>query len=326
MRRNKILRISVCVAAACAGAAQASAEPSVVVTTKPIHALVASVMAGVGTPKLIVEGSASPHTFTLKPSAARAISKADVFVRVSDRLEPFTRKVVSSLPESVSLITLAEAPGLTLLDQREGGSFEEHTHEVGHSDDHGHKHRHGEAEPAETGHEAKDGHIWLDPANAKVIVETVAAALAAKDPNSAAAYQANAASTLAKIDAMTAEIENDLAPVKGKPFIIFHDATQYFERRFGVVATGSITVSPDVQPSAKRLTEVRKKIIGLGAACVFSEPGFQPKLVAAVTEGTSSRSGALDAEGALLEPGPDLYFELMRGLARNISGCLRPSA
>lgn len=302
-------------------AAPAFAEPNVVVTTKPIHALASSVMAGVGQPKLIVDGAASPHTFTLKPSAARAINAADIFIRVSDQLEPFTRKVVKSLPKSVTLITLADAPGLTLLDQRQGGAFEQHEH----GDEHDHSHSHSEVAGDHAG-AAKDGHIWLDPANAKVIVETIAAALSKKDPQSAAAYQANAESTRAKIDAMTAEIDAALASVKGKPFIIFHDATQYFERRFGVVAAGSITVSPDLQPSAKRLTQVRKKIEELGAACVFAEPGFKPKLVAAVTEGTTSRSGALDAEGALLSPGPGLYFDLMRGLANNLSACLRPNA
>jgi zinc transport system substrate-binding protein len=322
--KNNTLIKSFCFAAVLAAPLSASAEPKVVVTTKPIHSLVSSVMAGVGQPKLIVDGAASPHTFTLKPSAARAISKADVFIRVSDQLEPFTRKVVSSLQKSVTLITLADASGMALLDQREGGSFEEHEHDGEHGG-HGHdEHDHDSSGHSE--HGAKDGHIWLDPENAKIIVENVAAVLAAKYPESADALKSNAASTLSKIDSMTAEIEGLLAPVKGKPFIIFHDATQYFEKRFGVVAGGSITVSPDVQPSAKRLTQVRKKIADLGAVCVFAEPGFQPKLVNAVTEGTKARSGSLDAEGALLDPGPDLYFVLMRGLARSLSSCLGPSA
>ncbi|MET1045293.1 MAG: zinc ABC transporter substrate-binding protein, partial [Hyphomicrobium sp.] len=126
----------------------------------------------------------------------------------------------------------------------------------------------------------------------------------------------------ADLDALNGELSSELKGAHGKPFIVFHDATQYFERRFGLGAVGSITVSPDVPPSARRLTDVRSKISSLGAVCVFTEPSFQPNLVAAVTEGTHARSGTIDVEGQMLPPGPNLYFELMRGLARNLSSCL----
>ncbi len=296
------------------GAAAIAADvPRVVVTLKPVHALVAAVMAGVTEPTLVVDGSASPHTFTLKPSVARAINSADVFIRVSEQLEPFTRKVAEALPKSVTLITLADAKvGIKLLEQRTNGTFEQHA----------------QAEDGDhSGHDQHvpklyDAHIWLDPANAKAIVEDVTKALEIKYPAHAETFRANATTLLAKIDALSSEIEKDLAPVKDKPFIVFHDAYQYFEKRFGLAAAGSVTWSPDQQPSAKRLTAVRKKIGELGAVCVFSEPGFQPKLINAVTEGTKARSGTLDPEGIALTPGPDLYFDLMRALAKNAVDCL----
>lgn len=299
-----------------AGFAAAAETPSVVVTIKPLHALVTGVMAGAATPVLLVEGAASPHTFTLKPSAARAINDAGVFIRVSDTLEPFTRKIVTSLPAAVEVLTLIEAPGMTLLDQRHGGAFEPHHHDsplLAH--DAGRDHDDEEAG-------GKDGHIWLDTENAKAIVAVVAKTLSARYPDYAPKFASNAAGLTRRLDALQAEIAANMAPARGKPFIVFHDATQYFENRFGVNAAGSITVSPDVPPSAKRLTEVRHKIASLGAVCVFSEPSFQPNLVAAVTEGSNARTGTIDAEGQLLTPGPDLYFELMRGLARNLAGCL----
>lgn len=323
--------LALLVAATCLPVTAANAtEPKVVVTLKPVHSLVAQVMEGVGTPALVVDGAASPHTFTLKPSGAKAINEAGVFIRVSEAVEPFTRKIVAALPKSVALVSLSDVAGMKLLDQRHGGAFEEHAHddEKGHDDhadkdgdhDKGGKH----AEHDDDDHEAKDGHIWLDPANAKTIVEAVTKVLAETYPDHADKLKANSAAVLAKLDALTAEIETLVAPVKDKPFIVFHDATQYFENRFGLAAAGSITVSPDVQPSAKRLTAVRKKIGSLDAVCVFTEPGFQPKLVAAVTEGTKARSGTLDAEGQMLTPGKDLYGELMLGLARNIRTCLQP--
>lgn len=293
--------------------AHAAETPKVVVTIKPIHSLVTRIMSGIAEPQLVVDGSASPHTFTLRPSTARAINEADVFVRISDSLEPFTRKIVAALPPSVTVVTLAGAEGVTLFDQRQGGTFEKHEHE----------HEASGADAREDHDEdGKDGHIWLDPKNAKAIVGVVTKALADRYPIYADKFRRNAATLDSDLDALDREISAEIKGSRGKPFIVFHDSTQYFEQHFGLDAVGSITVSPDVPPSAKRLTEVRAKISSLGAVCVFSEPDFQPHLIAAVTEGTHARAGTLDVEGQTLSPGPDLYFALLRGVAHNLSTCL----
>jgi zinc transport system substrate-binding protein len=302
--------------------AQAQAEPlKVVVTSKPIHSLVASIMGSTGQPTLLVDGSASPHSFAMKPSGAKAIANADVFFRVSEQIEPFTGKLVKSLPKSVKPVTLAEAPGLTLLKRRTNEAFYSKD-EKGHGG-HDHDHDHGSAGSKDA---ANDGHVWLDPVNAKAIAQHIASVLAARDPTNAPAYLANAATLATSLDSLTNELTQLTAPVKGRPFIVFHDATQYFEARFGLTAVGAITVSPDVPASAKRLASLRQKISKLSAACVFAEPMFQPNIVAAVTENTTARSGTLDPEGTALTPGPDLYFTLMRGLATATATCLKPTA
>jgi zinc transport system substrate-binding protein len=302
-------------AALCIGVlatAAGAADLKVVATIKPIHSLLAQLMEGVGTPTLLVEGAASPHTFALKPSAVRAINDADVFVRVSEIVEPFTGKVVRALPQSVRLVTLADAPGVKLLERRTSGAFEEHAHAhvLGDHDEHG----------------REDGHIWLDPDNAKAIVSYLAKVLAEAKPDAAPTLQANAQRIDARIDALAAGLDTEMQPLRDVPFVVFHDAYQYFENRFGLNGVGAITVSPDIQPSAKRLTELRRKIKSLKAVCVFAEPAFQPNLVAAVTEGTSARSGTLDPEGSTLAAGPELYFELIRNLGAGFKACLdRPS-
>lgn len=301
------------------GSSAAAETPKVVVTIKPIHALVTEVMEGVGTPTLLVDGAASPHTFSLRPSTARAINEADVFVRISDSLEPFTRKIVQALPASVTVVTLADSPGITLLDQRHGGTFEPHTHSHGEEHADTGRDEHGDHDDDAGG---KDGHIWLDPQNAKAIVGVVSKALSARYPEYAGKFAANATALDRRLDALDHELASELNGARRKPFIVFHDSTQYLENRYGLNAAGSITVSPDVPPSARRLTDVHRKIVSLGAICVFSEPSFQPSLVAAVTEGTKARAGTLDAEGLMLTPGPDLYFTLMRGLAHNLTSCL----
>lgn len=286
----------------------------VVVTIKPIHSLVGRVMEGVGVPTLLVEGAASPHSFSLKPSQVRAINAAAVFIRVSERLEPFTGKIVRSLPAGVELVTLVDIPGVNLLRQRENGTFERHRHD------------HAAANHADEDDVANDSHIWLDPDNAKVIGNYVAGVLGARYPQHAAQFRANAERLSAQVDALTRELEATTRPLRNKPFVVFHDAYQYFDARFDLDSVGSITVSPDVQPSAKRLTELRQKIRALDAVCVFAEPLFQPRLVTAVIEGTGARAGTLDPEGTSLEPGPQLYFVLMRNLAASLKSCLNPAS
>lgn len=294
------------------GAAQTAPGLNVVVTSKPIHALVAEVMKGAGTPTLLVDGTASPHTFSMRPSDAHKLAQAAVFFRVSEALEPFTAKVVRALPRAVRVVTLAEASGVALLQRRAGGPFEAHRHSHSHG-----KHKHGDDVD-----ERYDAHVWLDPANAKAMAHAIAAALAERAPADAARFTANADALAARLDQLSATLKAELAPVAQRPFVVLHDAYQYFERGFGLSAIGSIMVDPDEQPSARRISDLRRKVGALAAVCAFAEPGQQPRILAAVTEGTATRTAVLDPEGIMLEPGPDLYFRLMQGLAAAMKSCL----
>jgi zinc transport system substrate-binding protein len=291
-------------------AAAAAADSKVVVTIKPLHALVGQVMGQTGTPELLVQGANSAHTYALKPSDAAKLNRADLFFRMSDIMEPFTAKLARSLPKRVQLVTLQDTRALKLYKRRTGSTFEdEHDH-----DDHGHDHGHG--------HGSLDGHAWLDTANAKLMAARIAQVLSAKDPGNAKVYRANAVALGAKLDALDAELKGELAPVAGKPFVVFHDALQYFERRYGLRAVGSIAISPEVPPSAKRLSTLRKRVASLGAVCVFAEPQFDTRLADNVVEGTKARIGTIDPEGSKIDAGPDLYFALLRNLARDLKACL----
>jgi zinc transport system substrate-binding protein len=182
-----------------------------------------------------------------------------------------------------------------------------------HSDHDGHDdHGHGEFDP----------HVWLDPVNAKAIVHEIEEALVKADPKHASTYEANAHKMMEKLDSLVVELSDELEPVHEKGFIVFHDAYQYFEQRFDVAAIGSITVSPEVMPGAERVSELREKILELNATCVFSEPQFEPKLVATLVEDTGARTGVLDPLGATLNKGPDLYFQLLRNMASSLKKCL----
>ncbi|WP_105425839.1 zinc ABC transporter substrate-binding protein [Neorhizobium tomejilense] len=309
------------------GAGPGVAAPDVVVSIKPIHSLVASIMKGVGEPKLIVDGAASPHTFALKPSNAAAIEGADVIFWIGPGIEAFLEKPLDALASSATVIELEDAPGLQKLPFRESGAFEAHNdehegEEAGHDDHAKPADDHADHDDDHHDHGGFDTHLWLDAMNAKAMAAEIEKTLVSADPANAAAYQANGARLMKDIDALDTEIKATVAPVKDKPFIVFHDAYQYFEHRYGVSVAGSITVSPETMPGAERVDQIQKKVKELGATCVFAEPQFEPKLVAVVTEGTPARSGTLDPEAATLKSGSGLYFELMRGLARSMKECL----
>lgn len=299
-----------------AASVSAAAPPRVVVSILPLHGLVASVMEGVGEPHLLVPPGASPHSFQLKPSEARQLQDADLVVWVGEVLETFLEKPLRTLPKRAEVVEVAGLPGVETLPARSGGVWAEH--------DHDHGRGHGGKTDARGGHgDEIDGHLWLDPMNGKAIVLALAERLAARDPERARVYRANAAREAARIEELHAALEARLSPVAARPFVVFHDAYQYLERRYGLAAAGSVTVSPDRQPSAKRLAALRRTIRERGAVCVFAEPQFRSPIVASVVEGTGARTATLDPVGAApIEPGPGAYRVLLDRLGRDLAACL----
>jgi zinc transport system substrate-binding protein len=292
-------------------AARAEA-PAVVASFKPVHSLVAAIMKGVSTPTLMVKGAASPHSYALTPSDAQAIQDARIIFWIGEGLETFLHKAIDTLPDGARSVELAKVPGLTILPVREGGIWDEHMHEDAEQEG-------GEQEPY-------DGHLWLDPANAKLMAAAIAGELAQVDPANAETYRLNEQKLEQKLDALDREIAAMLAPVKDTPFIVFHDAYQYFDRHYGLAGGGSITVNPELPPGAKRLSDIRDRIVTQQARCVFREPNFSPSLVDTVVADTEAKTGVLDPEGAALDAGPDLYFQLMRTIAEALRTCLASSS
>lgn len=310
-------------ATACAFALPAPALAlDAVASIKPVQSLLAGVMGDTGMAGLIVDGAGSPHSYALKPSQARALQNAQLVVWVGPGLEIFLDEPLEHLGGKARILTLADVDGLNRLEQREGGPFEAHSHGDGHDDHDEHEHEHEHGHDHDEHAEEVNPHFWLDPNNAIVWTGAIAKTLGDLDPANAATYQTNADRQVAALKALETELKATLTPVAGKPFIVFHDAYQYFEERFGLAAAGSITVSPDKAPGAQRLTDIRTKIRETGALCVFAEPQFEPRVISVVTEGTQARTGTLDPLGAELAAGPDLYAALLRNMAASFTACL----
>ena len=288
----------------------AAQEPEVVVSIAPIHALAAGVMQGVAEPRLLISGGASPHSYSLKPSEARALNEARMVVRVSDQLESFLQRPLENLAGRAEVVTLTSVKGMIVYESRDGGLWESGGQTVK-----------GARNEAQKNH-GHDPHIWLDPRNAKRIVNALAMTLRKVYPEHAKAFAANAKKLVLRLDKLDRDLLAATRPLRGKPYILFHDATRYFDTRYMLNAVGAITISPDRPPGARRLNEIRTYIRSNGIRCIFTEPQFQPKLVQTLISGTGAKTVSLDPIGAGIAPGPDLYFRLMRNLAGSMAACL----
>ena len=314
MKNNNKLKFAALVFSIITFSSSIQAKINVVASIKPIHSLVASVMDGVGKPSLLVDGNASPHTFQLKPSHAKLLQNADIIFWVDENLENFLEKPLSSIAKKSKKISVMEISGIQKLQFREKNIFvEKHDDDKGHKehdDDKGHKeHAHGEF----------DIHIWLDPENAKIMSMEIAKELSKIDPKNKLIYESNAKKISFKINKMMKEIKKEIN--KDAAFVVFHDAYQYFEKRFDIDVVGALTVNPEILPGAKQLTEIRHEIKHEKVKCLFSEPQFNPSIAKAIAKDTGVKIAVLDPLGAKLDASKDLYFQLIKNIALSFKNC-----
>ena len=318
----------------------ANADVKVVTSIKPIHSLASYVMDGVGKPDVIVDGYNSPHGFSLKPSHAKMLENADLVIWVGEDLEAFLEKPLNTIAKKAKNIEVMDLKGIKKLEFREKNIFEGHD-DHGHDEhkdehkEHGHdehkdehkEHGHDEHKDEHKEHDGHEGHahgehdphVWLDPMNAKVIVKEITKQLVQLDSKNSAAYKANSKKALADIDKLTKNIKKDLS--KDLRFVVFHDAYQYFEKRFGIQVLGALTVNTDVMPGAEQLSEIREVIEHEKVNCIFSEPQFNPSIIKSIAKDTKVKTGILDPLGAKLDKGKNLYFDLLNDMASSFKGC-----
>lgn len=333
--------------------------PRVVTDIHPVHSLVAQVMGDLGTPDLLLERGASEHDFQLRPSQAAGLAEADLVVWIGPELTPWLDRALEGLGEGSARLGLLTVPGTETREFSEDGAHAGHDHGHDHgaeekaaADDHGHDHGHdhgqeetadaahdhghdhGHEETAEASrdqdhghsHDGLDPHAWLDPANAQLWLTAIAAELGKLDPANAATYTANAQTAAAEIATLDAELATTLAPLQGKPIVVYHDAYGYLAAHYGLDIFGSIALGDATAPGAARLAELRDGVAAGTTVCLFPEAQHDPALVEQLAEGTGARiGGALDPNGSLQDPGPGAYAGLLRSLAETMVDCVQTS-
>ena len=291
----------------------AIAEIKVVTTIKPVHSLVSGVMDGVSNPTLIIEGSSSPHNFSLKPSHAKMLEEADIVFWIGEDLESFMEKPLNSLAKNAVQISFMDLKSIKKLKFREMNDHDDHDDHHGHEDeddDSSHDgHNHGEF----------DAHIWLDPVNAKVMISEIAHELSELDPSNKSNYEKNAEKMISSFDDL---IDRVSTIVPNNPsFIVFHDAYQYFENRFNIKSAGALTLNPEVLPGAKQIAEIQELIEHDNVKCIFSEPQYNPKIIEMLSADMKVSTSVLDPLGADINAGPKMYNNLILQIANSLKDC-----
>jgi len=289
-----------------------AAVPNVIVTIKPIHSLVSGVMKGIGTPRVLMSGEKSPHSQSLTPGEVHQIHSADVVIWIGPSYEASLKPIIGLKKDGCRVITLTEEPDMKIYEVRQGSLWGKHTHI------HDHNTEEAENEQDDTEDFLVDGHLWLDPDNAKTIVTIVAKEFAALDPQHEEDYLANSQKVINRLEDLKLKLLKLLIPVVGKPYVLYHhDGTQYFDRAMGTKAVGVLMGDSHHGIKARHFLEVRKYIQKQKITCVFIEPQFPWRNFQDLIQKTGAQIEPLDYLGANLPIGEDAYFLMMENFARS---------
>jgi zinc transport system substrate-binding protein len=279
---------------------RADAQVNVVVSIKPLHALVLGVMQGVANPELLLDSTQSPHHASLRPSDMRLLAKADLVIWAGPQLETYLPRVLRNLDSNTTVVSLMDNPHLELLPQR-GQNM----------------HAHERAEVASE--RPADPHIWLNTRNADLMVDQIAQALIRLDPVHTPEYTRNTKHMHLQIEKLRKQIADKL--IINKKFISYHDSYQYFEHEFNLHNAGVIAQGDELQPSAHHIRELRQLMKQQAIPCVFYEAPRQPAVINTLLSGTQARAVELDSLGLYQHQGSKAWLSLMRTLADNFSSC-----
>jgi zinc transport system substrate-binding protein len=244
-----------------------SARLNVLTSIFPLREFAAAVAGERADVSLFLPPGAGVHTWQPRPGDIMKLASSDLFISVGAGLEPWLADVLGAVPGG-KLRTLEVSRGLTLLPAEEG--------EPGHREDedgHEHEHSHGPLDP----------HIWLDFEMDRAIVDKIVAELSAIDPAGAGYFRANGETCKSKLAALDAHFHQGLRGCAGKPMVVGgHAAFGYLARRYGLIQTALYGLSPDAQPSPRRMMKISDFCRRENVRTIFFETSVAPGLARAL--------------------------------------------
>ena len=289
------------------------ASAAVVTSMKPLGFIAAAIADGVTETQVLLPDGASEHDYSLRPSDVKRLQNADLVVWIGPEMEAFMDKSTQSIAANKK-VTIAELDGVKPLLITGADDDDDH---------HGHDHGAAEKGDGDHHHGIYNMHLWLSPEIARLSAVAIHDKLVELMPQSRAKLDANLKDFEAQLAATDKQVGNELAPLKGKGYFVFHDAYGYYEKHYGLTPRGHFTVNPEIQPGAQRLHEIRTQLVEQKASCVFAEPQFRPAVVEAVARGTSVRMGTLDPLGTNIQLSKASYSQFLTQLANQYASCLK---
>lgn len=280
-------------------AASYAETPKILTSIRPIHSLVSGLTEGLTKPELLIKGFQSPHDYSLRPSDRRLISQADLIIYSSPIIEGFLPDILQPLLTQKRIIDLSRSPELDLLPARQLHDHDHHQHNANH-----------------------DGHIWLSINNARAIINHLYQVLCEMDPQQQTRYTVNRDRLLKRLEQLHKSIHSQLDVVREQPFLMFHDAFQYFEKEFGLNHALYVTTGPEHKIGIQRVRYLKQQIKQQNIECVYYEPPQAPKIIQTIMEGQPQKLYTLDPVGNELIPGSELYFQLMQNIAQHLHSCM----
>ncbi|HDG1689745.1 TPA: zinc ABC transporter substrate-binding protein ZnuA [Kluyvera georgiana] len=299
------------------GSAAQRADAAVVASLKPLGFIASAIADGVTETQVLLPDGASEHDYSLRPSDAKRLQNADLVVWIGPEMEAFMDKSTQSISAGKK-VTIAQLDGVKPLLMKGADDDGDEGAEEG-----DHDHAHGEKGDAHHHHGEYNMHLWLSPEIARLSAVAIHDKLVELMPQSRARLDANLKDFEANLAATDKQVANELAPVKGKGYFVFHDAYGYYEKHYGLTPLGHFTVNPEIQPGAQRLHQIRTQLVEQKATCVFAEPQFRPAVVESVARGTNVRMGTLDPLGTNIQLSKESYPAFLAQLATQYASCLK---
>ncbi|ASG63235.1 zinc ABC transporter substrate-binding protein [Kluyvera genomosp. 3] len=299
------------------GSAAQRADAAVVASLKPLGFIASAIADGVTETQVLLPDGASEHDYSLRPSDAKRLQNADLVVWIGPEMEAFMDKSTQSI-SAAKKVTISQLDGVKPLLMKGADDDGDEGAEEG-----DHDHAHGEKGDAHHHHGEYNMHLWLSPEIARLSAVAIHDKLVELMPQSRARLDANLKDFEANLAATDKQVANELAPVKGKGYFVFHDAYGYYEKHYGLTPLGHFTVNPEIQPGAQRLHQIRTQLVEQKATCVFAEPQFRPAVVESVARGTNVRMGTLDPLGTNIQLSKESYPAFLTQLATQYASCLK---
>ncbi|PVV27457.1 MAG: hypothetical protein B6D79_02305, partial [gamma proteobacterium symbiont of Ctena orbiculata] len=245
-------------------------------------------------PELIIDDQL-PYSFVPSKDQQASMGNADIVFWVGAELEPLLADTIQGLPPQVKVIELLSHQGMKIL-------------------------------PARGYQDNRDPFFWLDNRNLLIIINDIAHLLQEADPLRTHLYERNRRTMLSRLSRIDREYEYGYRGMKAGLGVQYFDTLQYFEQAYALEIIDHVAGAPDKEIATVELLKVREKIANGEVSCLLSEKGFPAKHRELLTVESRVNHGQLNSLGFGMEPGPQLYFDLMDHNTKVIKNCLTTAA